>query len=122
MKIASELAEERRAWGASIRDVVNSIGDAGTIRPGVIQSINLITRHESDSSVSVLIKLEKNLFLDFYHSSVSCSVRRQGHARTTRRAINATAGLIVRLSRVGAYRNACSDIFAKVCSPEQSSL
>ncbi len=29
MKVSSELARDRRAWSASVRDVVNSIGDAG---------------------------------------------------------------------------------------------
>ncbi len=33
-KISSELAQDRRAWGAPVRDVVNSIGDAGSTRPG----------------------------------------------------------------------------------------
>ncbi len=33
-EISSELAQDRRVWGASIRDVVNSIGDAGSTRPG----------------------------------------------------------------------------------------
>ncbi len=28
-KVSSELAYDRRAWSASIRGVVNSIGDAG---------------------------------------------------------------------------------------------
>ncbi len=34
MKVSSELAQDRRAWSASVRDVVNSIGDAGSTRPG----------------------------------------------------------------------------------------
>ncbi len=34
VKVSSELAVDRRAWSASIRDVVNSIGDAGSIRIG----------------------------------------------------------------------------------------
>ncbi len=34
MKVSSELAQDRRAWSASIRDVVNSIGYAGSIRRG----------------------------------------------------------------------------------------
>ncbi len=33
-KVSSELAENRRAWGASIRDVVNAVGDADSTRPG----------------------------------------------------------------------------------------
>ncbi len=32
--VFNELAQDRRAWRASIRDVVSSIGDAGQIRPG----------------------------------------------------------------------------------------
>ncbi len=32
--LLSEYAQDRRAWGASVRDVVNSIGDAGSTRPG----------------------------------------------------------------------------------------
>ncbi len=34
MKVSSKLAQDRRAWGASIRDVVNWIGDAGSTNPG----------------------------------------------------------------------------------------
>ncbi len=34
VKVSSELAQGRRAWSASVRDVVNSIGDAGSTRPG----------------------------------------------------------------------------------------
>ncbi len=34
VKVSSELEVDRRAWGASIRDVVNSIGDDGSARPG----------------------------------------------------------------------------------------
>ncbi len=34
VKVSSELVQDRRAWSASIRDVVNSIGDAGSTRPG----------------------------------------------------------------------------------------
>ncbi len=34
VKVSCELAQDRRAWNASIRDVVNAIGDAGSTRPG----------------------------------------------------------------------------------------
>ncbi len=34
MKVSSELAQDHRAWSASVRDVVNAIGDAGSTRPG----------------------------------------------------------------------------------------
>ncbi len=34
VKVYSELAQDRRAWNASVRDVVNAIGDAGSTRPG----------------------------------------------------------------------------------------
>ncbi len=34
VKVSSELAQDRRAWSASVQDVVNSIGDAGSPRPG----------------------------------------------------------------------------------------
>ncbi len=34
MKVPSELAQDRRVWSASVRDVVSSIGDAGSTRPG----------------------------------------------------------------------------------------
>ncbi len=34
VKVSSELAQELRAWSASVRDVVNAIGDAGLTRPG----------------------------------------------------------------------------------------
>ncbi len=33
VKVSSELAQNRRAWSASVRDVVNSIGDAGSTSP-----------------------------------------------------------------------------------------
>ncbi len=33
MKVYSELAQDRRAWGSSVRDVVNTIGDAGSTLP-----------------------------------------------------------------------------------------
>ncbi len=33
-KVSSELAQDRRAWSASVRDVVNAIGDAGSTHPG----------------------------------------------------------------------------------------
>ncbi len=35
VKIYSDLAQGRPAWDASTRDVANSFGDAGSIRPGV---------------------------------------------------------------------------------------
>ncbi len=34
VKISSELARDRRDWGASVRDVVNSIGDTDSTRLG----------------------------------------------------------------------------------------
>ncbi len=34
VKVSSELAQDRRAWNASVRSVVNAIGDAGSTRPG----------------------------------------------------------------------------------------
>ncbi len=34
VKVPSELAQDRRAWNASVRDEVNAIGDAGSTRPG----------------------------------------------------------------------------------------
>ncbi len=34
VKVSSELAQDRRAWNATVRDVVNAIGDAGSTRPG----------------------------------------------------------------------------------------
>ncbi len=34
VKVSSELTQGRRAWSASVRDVVNAIGDAGSTRPG----------------------------------------------------------------------------------------
>ncbi len=33
VKVSSEFAQDRRDWNASIRDVVNAIGDAGSPRP-----------------------------------------------------------------------------------------
>ncbi len=34
VKVSSELAQDRRAWSASVLGVVNEIGDAGSTRPG----------------------------------------------------------------------------------------
>ncbi len=34
VKVSSELAQDRRAWSASVRDVVNAIGDAGSTHLG----------------------------------------------------------------------------------------
>ncbi len=35
VKVSSELAQDRRAWSASVRDAsVNAIGDADSTRPG----------------------------------------------------------------------------------------
>ncbi len=34
MKVSSALAQDRRAWSASIRDVVNPVGNAGSTHPG----------------------------------------------------------------------------------------
>ncbi len=34
VKVSSELAQDCRAWSASVRGVVNAIGDAGSTRPG----------------------------------------------------------------------------------------
>ncbi len=34
VKVSSKLAQDRRAWSAFVQDVVNSIGDAGSTRPG----------------------------------------------------------------------------------------
>ncbi len=34
VEVSSELAQDCRAWDAPIRDVVNSIGDTGSSRPG----------------------------------------------------------------------------------------
>ncbi len=33
MKVSSGLTQDRRAWSASVRDVVNSIGEVGSTRP-----------------------------------------------------------------------------------------
>ncbi len=33
LKVSSEVAQDRRTWSASVRDVVNAIGDAGSTRP-----------------------------------------------------------------------------------------
>ncbi len=34
VKVSSELAQDHRAWSASVRDVVNANADAGSTRPG----------------------------------------------------------------------------------------
>ncbi len=33
LNVCSGLAQDRRAWSASVRDVVKAIGDAGSTRP-----------------------------------------------------------------------------------------
>ncbi len=38
VKVSSELAQDRRAWGASVRGVVNLIGDAGSNNPAWIST------------------------------------------------------------------------------------
>ncbi len=34
VKVSSELEQDRRAWSASVRDVANAFGDAGSTRHG----------------------------------------------------------------------------------------
>ncbi len=34
VKVSNELAQDRRVWSASLREVVNAIADAGSTRPG----------------------------------------------------------------------------------------
>ncbi len=34
VKVSCELAQDRRAWSFSVRDVANAIGGAGSTRPG----------------------------------------------------------------------------------------
>ncbi len=34
VKVYSKLAQDRRAWNATVRDMVNAIGHAGSTRPG----------------------------------------------------------------------------------------
>ncbi len=36
VKVSSELAQDCRAWSASVRDVANAIGDAGSTHPGLM--------------------------------------------------------------------------------------
>ncbi len=38
VKVQSELAQDPRAWSASVRDVVNSINDAGSTHSGECRS------------------------------------------------------------------------------------
>ncbi len=44
----SELAQDRRAWDASTRDVVSSIGDAGSTRP---EKTTASTSKQSDENI-----------------------------------------------------------------------
>ncbi len=34
VKVSSDLTQDRRVWSASVRDVFNAVGDAGSTRPG----------------------------------------------------------------------------------------
>ncbi len=43
VKVSSKLAQDRRAWGTSISDVVSSIGDTGSTRPVSNRSENFLT-------------------------------------------------------------------------------
>ncbi len=45
MKVSSEVAQVRRAWGVSARDVVNSIVDAGSTRPGGTPTQVNVSKH-----------------------------------------------------------------------------
>ncbi len=48
VKVSSKLAQDRRAWSASVRDVVNAIGDAGSTRPGWMPTqVQVQVLHES---------------------------------------------------------------------------
>ncbi len=42
-----ELAQDRRAWNASVRDVVNSIGDAGSTHPGGMPTQVQVSKYPS---------------------------------------------------------------------------
>ncbi len=46
VKVSSELTQDRRAWSASVRDVVNAIGNAGSNRPGGMPTqVRVSTKH-----------------------------------------------------------------------------
>ncbi len=48
MKVSSDLAQDRRAWDASFRDAVSSIGDVGSTRQVqvVVSASGLPTREK----------------------------------------------------------------------------
>ncbi len=61
MKVPSELAQDRRAWSTSARDVVNLDGDAGSTRPGSMPpevQVHPILRPQPHSQI-----LEKNVVM-----------------------------------------------------------
>ncbi len=73
MKVSCDLAQDRRAWGASIRDVVNSIGDAGSNRRKLVSY-----EHTREFHFSKMNKTERSLagnVLRFTNINSSC-VRR----------------------------------------------
>ncbi len=53
-EVSSELAQDRRAWNDSVRDVVNAIGDAGSdeymiiFQPMGMQTYMDLLRRDSD--------------------------------------------------------------------------
>ncbi len=46
MKVSSELAQDRRAWSASVRGVINSFGDTDTSTRYPIKSLNPAYKNE----------------------------------------------------------------------------
>ncbi len=59
--MSSELAQGRRAWSASVRDVVKSIGDAGADAP----TFTTVTFHASkptDFQLAILRAVREQVF------------------------------------------------------------
>ncbi len=68
MKASSELALDSRAWSASVRDVVNSIDDAGSTCPGECRhKYNEVSKHGHPSQMSlcplrISVFMSKNVY------------------------------------------------------------
>ncbi len=54
MKVSSEFAQDHQAWGASIRDVVSTIGDAGSTHPYKLSTISGPPSHLSQETMTCL--------------------------------------------------------------------
>ncbi len=73
-KDSSELAQDRRAWSASVRDVVNAICDAGSTRPGWMPTQVQVKYASSKLSLpslsnSIPVHEDQQAFLNLAHLS-----------------------------------------------------